>query len=141
MLEAGRTALENQYKRSVRAEGNPAAQQALKQVFEIKNQKWRGLGTLPQSGLGLNEKYRKYDAARKFHLNTDNKKETSNCMSGEILTGLKKPTDCPEFCTNCHPQNPLGATMVSEEGACHAYFLYKKREKRDNEQHRMRLSI
>ncbi len=141
MLETGKVALENQYKRSVRANGNPAAQQALKEVFEVKNQRWRGLGELSKSGLGLNEKYQEYDAARKFNLNAGHKKETGNCISGEILMGLKKPTDCPEFCNRCHPQNPLGATMVSEEGACHAYYLYKKRGAHNHEQHRMRLSI
>lgn len=128
MLETGKAALDNQYKRSVRAEGNSAAQQALTEVFEIKNQRWRGLGTLPQSGLGVNEKYQKYDAVKRFQLQTHRKKEATNCISGEILMGLKKPTDCPEFCNHCHPQNPLGATMVSEEGACHAYYLYKKRK-------------
>lgn len=127
MLETGKVALENQYKRSVRAEGNPAARQALTEVFEIKSQRWRGLGELPHSGLGINEKYREYDAARKFCLATKPREEAVNCISGEILMGLKKPTDCPEFCHNCHPQNPLGATMVSEEGACHAYYLYKQR--------------
>lgn len=127
MLETNKIALENQYKRSVRAEGNTAAQQALTEVFEVKDQRWRGLGQLPQSGLGINEKYREYDAAEKFHLDATDHEETGNCISGEILMGLKKPTDCQEFCKSCHPQNPLGATMVSEEGACHAYYLYKTR--------------
>jgi hydrogenase expression/formation protein HypD len=141
MLETGTVALKNQYKRSVRANGNPAAQQALKEVFEVKDQRWRGLGELVRSGLGLNEKYRDYDAARKFQLRADPGQEAINCISGEILMGLKKPTDCPEFCKSCHPQNPLGATMVSEEGACHAYYLYKKRGENNHERHGVRLPI
>lgn len=127
MLETGKAELDNQYKRSVQASGNTAAQQALMEVFEVSNQRWRGLGNLPRSGLGINKKYREYDAAKKFHLAATDNEETGNCISSEILMGLKKPTDCPEFCNNCHPQNPLGATMVSEEGACHAYYLYKNR--------------
>ena len=133
MLETGKVALKNQYKRSVRTNGNPVAQQALTEVFEVKEQRWRGLGELPQSGLGLNDKYQAYDAASKFQLCTDRKHGATNCISGEILMGLKKPTDCPEFCKSCHPQNPLGATMVSEEGACHAYYLYKKRGEHNHE--------
>jgi hydrogenase expression/formation protein HypD len=126
-LEEGRAEVENQYARSVRREGNRPAQELVREVFEVVPRKWRGIGEIPQSGLGLREPYREYDAERRFALVTGSVEEASECISGLILQGAKKPTDCPAFGTKCTPEHPLGATMVSSEGACAAYFKYRRR--------------
>jgi len=126
-LEEGRAEVENQYARSVRREGNRPAQELVREVFEVVPRKWRGIGEIPQSGLGLREPYREFDAERRFALVTGSVEEASECISGLILQGAKKPTDCPAFGTKCTPEHPLGATMVSSEGACAAYFKYRRR--------------
>jgi hydrogenase expression/formation protein HypD len=124
-LEAGRAAVENQYARSVRPEGNAAARQLIDEVFEICDQKWRGVGLIPRSGLRLREAYRGHDAERRFEVKHIDTQEPSICISGQILRGLKKPHDCPAFGKECTPLTPLGATMVSSEGACAAYHAHR----------------
>ena len=125
-LEKGEARIENEYARAVRREGNPAARKIINEVFRICDRKWRGVGHIPQSGMCLKEAYAAFDAARKFSVQHIITEEPEICISGEILQGLKKPPQCPAFGKECTPQNPLGATMVSEEGACAAYFKYKK---------------
>ncbi len=128
-LEAGQATVENQYGRSVRPEGNPAAQAMLNQVFEIIPRQWRGLGEIPASGLGLRSAYQDFDAAHKFQAQLPAPDPTplpSPCISGQILQGLQKPPQCPAFGTACTPETPLGAPMVSSEGACAAYFRYRQ---------------
>ncbi len=127
-LEKGLAVVENQYSRSVRREGNLPAQQIIREVFCIVPRKWRGVGEIPQSGLGLQQKYAVFDAETRFgiaHLTAD---EPSECISGSILQGIRKPHECPAFGTRCAPEHPLGATMVSSEGACAAYYQYRKRK-------------
>jgi hydrogenase expression/formation protein HypD len=126
-LEEGRAEVENQYARSVRTNGNVHAQDLVRTVFEVVHRKWRGIGEIPRSGLGLREEYRDFDAERRFGFATGNVDEPAECIAGLILQGQKKPVDCPAFGTRCHPENPLGATMVSSEGACSAYFRYRHR--------------
>jgi hydrogenase expression/formation protein HypD len=123
-LESGRAQVENQYVRAVRREGNRVAQQLLFEVFEICDRKWRGVGTVPKSGYRLRYEFRDYDAERLFEVDEIETNEPSACISGQILKGIKKPHDCPAFGASCTPQHPLGATMVSAEGACAAYYLY-----------------
>ncbi|MDR3638146.1 MAG: hydrogenase formation protein HypD [Isosphaeraceae bacterium] len=123
-LEAGRGELENAYGRTVRAEGNPAAQRLMAEVFEVCDRKWRGIGLIPQSGYRLRDAFRDHDAERLFEVDAIETEESALCISGQILKGLKKPHHCPEFGTTCTPQTPLGATMVSSEGACAAYYAY-----------------
>jgi hydrogenase expression/formation protein HypD len=125
-LENGDARIGNQYVRSVRYQGNLAAQQILKEVFEIADQKWRGIGTIPRSGLRLREEYAAYDADRIFHLELITADEPAECISAQVLQGLKKPTDCAAFAVRCTPENPLGAPMVSAEGACAAYYHYRR---------------
>jgi len=125
-LEAGEARLENQYVRSVSAKGNVAAQEIMADVFEIADQKWRGIGPIPRSGLRLREEYAAYDADRIFDLGEIVVDEPAECISAEVLQGLKKPTDCPAFGMRCTPENPLGAPMVSTEGACAAYYHYRR---------------
>lgn len=125
-LEAGEARLENQYVRSVSYQGNLPAQQIVAEVFEIADQKWRGIGSIPQSGLRLREEYSAYDANRVFELTTLTVDEPAECISAEVLQGLKRPTDCPAFGMRCTPENPLGAPMVSTEGACAAYYHYRR---------------
>ncbi|MEJ5251652.1 MAG: hydrogenase formation protein HypD [Armatimonadota bacterium] len=131
-LEEGRAEVENQYARSVRREGNRPAQELIREVFEVVPRKWRGIGEIPQSGLGLREPYREFDAERRFALTTGDVEESSECISGLILQGVKKPPECPAFGTRCTPEHPLGATMVSSEGACAAYFKYRRDAKSGN---------
>ena len=126
-LEAGEARLENQYVRSVSYQGNLAAQAIMKEVFEVADQKWRGIGPIPQSGLRLREEYAAYDAARVFGMAEFSVEEPAECISAQVLLGLKKPTDCPAFGMRCTPDNPLGAPMVSSEGACAAYYRYRRR--------------
>jgi len=123
-LEQGRAELENGYSRCVQREGNPSAQSMIERVFEVVDRAWRGLGMIPQSGFGLRAEFQKYNAERIFDVGHIHAVEPAVCMSGQILQGLKKPLDCPAFGRQCSPENPLGATMVSAEGACAAYYNY-----------------
>ena len=123
-LEADRAEMENQYSRVVRHEGNAAAKKLINEVFEVCDRKWRGVGAIPQSGFKLRPAFREHDAEQIFEVENVNTQESKACISGLILQGLKKPHDCPAFGKQCTPQSPLGATMVSSEGACAAYFAY-----------------
>lgn len=123
-LESGRAEVENQYVRAVDRQGNQVAQEMIYNVFEICDRKWRGIGTIPKSGYRLRHDYRGHDAERLFEVENIDTKEPSICISGQILKGVKKPHDCAAFGLACTPQQPLGATMVSAEGACAAYYLY-----------------
>lgn len=125
-LEAGTACVENQYARSVSYEGNLPAQQILHEVFEVTDQKWRGIGEIPQSGMRFRHEYAAYDANRLFELELITVDEPSECISAMVLQGLSKPTDCPAFATRCTPESPLGAPMVSSEGACAAYYHYRR---------------
>jgi hydrogenase expression/formation protein HypD len=125
-LEEGRAEVENQYTRSVRREGNATAQQLMREVFRIIPRKWRGVGEIPQSGFALSDKYEEFDAERRFGVADYSAEESSECISGLVLQGVKKPRDCPAFGTRCTPEHPLGATMVSNEGACAAYYRYRR---------------
>jgi hydrogenase expression/formation protein HypD len=127
-LEQGISEVENKYSRVVTQEGNVPAQKVLEEVFTIVDRKWRGIGTIPRSGFAISEKYEKYDAEKIFDLKEFTSPESALCIAGEVLQGFKKPTDCRAFGKECTPENPLGAPMVSSEGACAAYFHYKKRE-------------
>ena len=124
-LESGRAEVENQYSRAVRREGNRPAQQIVGEVFQVTPRKWRGIGEIPQSGLGLREAYAAFDAERKFGLGDLRVEEPSECLSGLVLQGRIKPHECPAFGARCTPEHPLGATMVSSEGACAAYYRYR----------------
>lgn len=123
-LEAGRAEVENAYGRSVRAEGNPATRRIVAEVFEPCDRDWRGIGRIADSGLALAAGYRDHDASRRFEVEAIEAEEPAACISGRVLRGLAKPTDCPAFGTACTPETPLGATMVSGEGACAAYFAH-----------------
>jgi hydrogenase expression/formation protein HypD len=123
-LESGRAEVENQYARAVQREGNRPSRQLIEDVFEICDRKWRGIGLIPRSGYKLRDEYRDHDAERRFEVDAIETQESSLCISGQILKGLKKPRDCPAFGKQCTPQTPLGATMVSAEGACAAYYAY-----------------
>ena len=123
-LEAGVGRIENAYSRVVSSEGNAQSKKLLQEVFEVCDRKWRGMGMIPKSGFRLSEAYREFDAERRFEVESIETEESSVCISGEILQGLKKPHECPAFGKECTPQNPLGATMVSSEGACAAYHAY-----------------
>jgi hydrogenase expression/formation protein HypD len=123
-LEAGRTEVENQYGRAVRREGNRQSRELIDQVFEVCDRKWRGVGLIPGSGYRLRETYREFDAERRFAVEAIQTQESTVCISGEVLRGIKKPHQCPAFGKECTPQTPLGATMVSAEGACAAYYHY-----------------
>jgi hydrogenase expression/formation protein HypD len=125
-LEAGETRLENQYVRSVSYQGNRLAQKVVGEVFEVADQKWRGIGMIPRSGLRLREEYAALDANRVFDLQLITAEEPAECISAQVLQGLRKPTDCPAFGFRCTPENPLGAPMVSSEGACAAYYRYRR---------------
>lgn len=125
-LEEGRAEVENQYSRSVRDCGNPSAVEMIREVFCVTSRKWRGIGEIASSGLGLREEYAEFDAERLFPLEVKVVNEDSRCLSGLVLQGLKKPNECPQFATTCTPETPLGATMVSSEGACAAYYRYRE---------------
>jgi hydrogenase expression/formation protein HypD len=124
-LEENRCEVENQYSRAVLRAGNIQAQQLMARVFKIIPRKWRGLGEINKSGLGLSDEYSAYDAEKKFGLTGISVEESSDCMSGLVLQGLIKPQECPAFGKKCTPEHPLGATMVSSEGACAAYYRYR----------------
>lgn len=125
-LESGRAEVENQYSRAVRREGNQPAQRLIKNVFRVVPRKWRGVGEIPQSGLGLSEEYAAFDAGKKFGVADHRVEESSDCQSGLVLQGQIKPQECPAFGGKCTPEHPLGATMVSSEGACAAYYRYRR---------------
>jgi hydrogenase expression/formation protein HypD len=123
-LEAGAASVENQYVRAVSPHGNPRAREIVFEVFEVGDRKWRGVGSIPKSGYRLRYEFRDHDAERIFEVEDIDTRESSVCISGLVLRGLKKPCDCPAFGRECTPQRPLGATMVSAEGACAAYYQY-----------------
>jgi hydrogenase expression/formation protein HypD len=125
-LEEGRQEVENQYERSVRQEGNRNAMQIMEEVFTVDKQSWRGLGDIPESGLVLSESYREFDAAKRFETSHDPGEDSAKCIAGEVLKGVSKPADCDAFGEECTPEHPLGAPMVSDEGACAAYYRYRK---------------
>ena len=125
-LENGQAQVENQYARSVRQSGNEVAQKLMRQVFAIVPRQWRGIGEIAQSGLGLRDAYANFDATKRFHLPTTTATEATECMSGLILQGVKKPHECSAFGTRCTPEHPLGAPMVSSEGTCAAYYRYRQ---------------
>jgi hydrogenase expression/formation protein HypD len=126
-LESGRAEVENQYSRAVLREGNRAAQRLVAEVFEVSDRRWRGIGEIPASGLRLRQPYREFDAEVRFALAGAGAEESPDCISGLVLQGLKKPHECPAFGQACTPERPLGAPMVSSEGACAAYYHYGKR--------------
>ncbi|PYJ46485.1 MAG: hydrogenase formation protein HypD [Verrucomicrobia bacterium] len=134
-LESGRAKVENQYVRAVRREGNRMAQELMSEVFEICDRKWRGVGAIPKSGYRLRSEFRDHDAGRLFEVEEIDTQEPAACISGQILKGVKKPHDCPAFGTSCTPQHPLGATMVSAEGACAAYYLYGRHLRKEETGH------
>ena len=127
LLENGTPGVENQYLRVVQAQGNPAARAVVDEVYEVCDRKWRGIGNIPRSGLAIRDELAAYDAEKKFAVEGILTEEPTICISGEILQGLKKPHDCPAFGGECTPTTPLGATMVSSEGACAAYYKYSRK--------------
>lgn len=127
-LESSRAEVENQYARAVRREGNRPAQALVQKMFKVVHRRWRGLGEIPKSGLGLSDAYAAFDAQKKFGLVGHGVEEPRECIAGIILQGLKKPHECPAFSARCTPEHPLGATMVSSEGACAAYYRYRRHD-------------
>ncbi len=127
-LEKGRAAVENQYSRAVQESGNMPAQELISKVFRVIPRKWRGIGEIPQSGWGLTAEYAAFDAEKRFDIAHAAREEPTECISGLVLLGQKKPAQCPAFGKTCTPEHPLGATMVSGEGACAAYYRYRKGE-------------
>ena len=125
-LEEGRAEVENQYARSVNCEGNLPAQNILREVFEVSDRQWRGIGPIRQSGYKLRQEFADFDAERVFHVEDSRAEEPKECISALVLQGLKKPVDCPAFGKRCTPMTPLGAPMVSAEGACAAYYQYRR---------------
>ncbi|MBX3000373.1 MAG: hydrogenase formation protein HypD [Caldilineaceae bacterium] len=125
-LEEGRAEVENQYARAVDRQGNLPAQMLMGEVFEVVHRKWRGMGEIPHSGLGLTDAYADYDAERRFHVGDLHAEESSHCISGLIMQGIKNPHECAAFGKLCTPEKPLGAPMVSSEGACAAYYRYRR---------------
>ncbi len=123
-LNEGRAEVENAYARVVGERGSVEAQRIIAEVFELGSRGWRGIGDIPSSGLRLRPAYARFDAGRRFDVGRVRSAESSICIAGEILQGRKKPHECPAFCTECTPDHPLGATMVSNEGACAAYYRY-----------------
>jgi hydrogenase expression/formation protein HypD len=125
-LEDGRAETANQYVRSVTRDGNRAAQKILEDVFDTVDWKWRGIGLIPRSGFRLRPEFADFDAARIFGMEDYVAQEPAACISAQVLQGMKKPVDCPAFGTRCTPETPLGAPMVSSEGACAAYYTYRR---------------
>ncbi len=125
-LEEGRAGLENQYSRSVNRAGNAPAQQLMREVFEITDRQWRGIGPIPESGYRLRGEYAAFDAERVFGIAEIHVEEPPECIAALVMQGLKKPVDCPAFGKQCLPERPLGASMVSSEGACAAYYAYRR---------------
>ena len=132
-LEEGRAEVENQYARAVQVDGNQTAQQIIREVFRIVPRHWRGVGEIAQSGLGLAPDYAAFDAETRFGSADSSTDTESECISGQVLQGIAKPMDCPGFGKRCTPEHPLGAPMVSSEGACAAYFKHRKRAAISNE--------
>ncbi|GAB6165893.1 hydrogenase formation protein HypD [Thermostilla marina] len=126
-LETGRHDVEIQYGRLVRPEGNPAARRPVEQVFRVVDRQWRGIGMIPQSGYALREEFEAFDAEKRFNVSTIAAEESPECIAGEVLQGQKRPHECPAFGGACTPEHPLGAPMVSSEGACAAYYRYRRR--------------
>ncbi len=127
-LEEGRHQAENQYTRSVRREGNRRAQALINEVFEVTDHVWRGIGLIPRSGLRLRQAFSRFDAVAAFGLNDIKSAESEVCISGLVLQGVRRPVECPAFGRQCTPEHPLGAPMVSAEGACAAYYTYRRQE-------------
>ena len=125
-LEEGRVEVENQYARAVRKEGNRSAQELIRKVFDTTDRSWRGIGTIPKSGYRLRDEFAAYDAENVFDVAAIHTQESSMCIAGQVMQGFKKPHDCSAFGIQCTPEHPLGAPMVSSEGACAAYFHYGK---------------
>ena len=125
-LEEGRVEVENQYARAVRKEGNRSAQELIRKVFDTTDRSWRGIGTIPKSGYRLRDEFAAYDAENVFDVAAIQTQESSLCIAGQVMQGFKKPHDCSAFGIQCTPEHPLGAPMVSSEGACAAYFHYGK---------------
>jgi len=130
-LEKGIYEVENQYVRAVQREGNQIAQETIHEVFDIADRSWRGIGQIPKSGYELNDVYKQFNARIKFSLGETAIDGTNECISGEIMKGLKKPFQCPHFGKKCNPEHPLGAPMVSSEGACAAYYHYQGIESKE----------
>ena len=126
MLEQGKNDVHNAYSRAVTKEGNSPARKLLEEVFTITDRKWRGIGIIPDSGYRLSDSYSPFDAELIFDVKDLSVHESELCIAGQVLQGLKKPSDCPAFGKECKPEHPLGAPMVSSEGACAAYFRFKK---------------
>ena len=126
LLEAGQPGVSNKYLRAVQQRGNPVARQVIDEVYTVCDRKWRGIGTIPQSGWRIRDELAAFDAEKKFAVGAITTEEPAVCIAGEILQGLKKPPQCPAFGKECTPLNPLGATMVSSEGACAAYHKYAR---------------
>jgi hydrogenase expression/formation protein HypD len=127
-LEEGLHSVENQYARAVLKQGNIEALKVIREVFTVVPRKWRGIGEIPKSGWALNKDYSSFDAERRFQVAHIKAEESTECIAGQILLGLKKPMDCPAFGAKCTPEHPLGAPMVSTEGACSAYYRYRRAE-------------
>jgi hydrogenase expression/formation protein HypD len=127
MLEDGRLEVENAYSRLVTFEGNRLAQKVIEQVFETCDRQWRGIGEIPQSGWRLRKEFAEFDAENRFDVAQIRPQESPLCIAGAVLQGLKKPAECEAFGVLCTPERPLGAPMVSAEGACAAYYHYKRR--------------
>ncbi len=125
-LEQGIIKLENQYARVVKPEGNPEARKVIGQVFRISDREWRGIGNIPLSGYELRPEFAAYDASLKFDIDIPHTPESKECIAGQVLKGIKKPHECPQFGKKCTPQHPMGAPMVSSEGACAAYYHFSQ---------------
>ncbi|HET9824776.1 MAG TPA: hydrogenase formation protein HypD [Chitinophagaceae bacterium] len=123
-LENGESRVENQYARTVLKEGNRLAKETIREVFDVEDRTWRGIGSIRHSGYEVNDRYKRYNARLKFRIDIGEVRENKNCISGDIMKGLKKPYQCPNFGKACRPEHPLGASMVSSEGACAAYYHY-----------------
>ncbi|MGI9160607.1 MAG: hydrogenase formation protein HypD [Saprospiraceae bacterium] len=123
-LEQGEYRVENQYSRVVRPEGNPEARKIIEKVFETTDRAWRGIGNIPKSGWELRSEFADFDANKKFRAPLEKTPENADCIAGQVLKGIKKPVECPQFGKKCTPANPLGAPMVSSEGACAAYYHF-----------------
>jgi hydrogenase expression/formation protein HypD len=124
-LEEGKAEVENQYSRSVQREGNRPAQKLIAEVFETTDRSWRGIGEIPASGYKLRQEFGEFDAEKIFDVTTIHARESADCLAGTILRGLKRPNECPAFGVRCTPEHPIGAPMVSSEGACAAYYHYR----------------
>ncbi len=126
-LESGRAEIENQYARVVRNDGNPKAREIMTEVFEVGDRAWRGIGEISASGLRLREPYRRFDAEARFEISVGDVAEPAECIAGLVLQGIRKPHECEAFGSRCTPEHPLGAPMVSSEGACAAYYRYAQK--------------